>query len=76
MVDPQQRLALKLSWKALEHAHIPPSDLKGANVGVFLGTSTNNYQMLATMGLGTSHHLDSIQRWLFSQGGLCKKAKN
>ncbi|MBD0022252.1 acyltransferase domain-containing protein [Gordonia pseudamarae] len=52
MVDPQQRLALELSWEALEHAHIPPSDLKGADVGVFLGTSTNDYQMLATMGLG------------------------
>ncbi len=30
MVDPQQRLALELTWEALEHAHIPPSDLKGA----------------------------------------------
>ncbi|GAB04493.1 acyltransferase domain-containing protein [Gordonia amarae] len=52
MVDPQQRLALELTWEALEHAHIPASDLKGADVGVFLGTSTNDYQMLATMGLG------------------------
>ncbi len=52
MVDPQQRLALELSWEALEHAHIPASDLKGTDVGVFLGTSTNDYQMLATMGLG------------------------
>ena len=52
MVDPQQRLVLELTWEALEHAHIPPSDLKGAPVGVFLGTSTNDYQLLATMGLG------------------------
>ncbi|MEO9329222.1 polyketide synthase Pks13 [Gordonia aurantiaca] len=52
MVDPQQRLALELTWEALEHAHIPPSDLKGAPVGVFIGTSTNDYQLLATMGLG------------------------
>ena len=52
MVDPQQRLALELTWEALEHAHIPASDLKGGPVGVFLGTSTNDYQMLATMGLG------------------------
>ncbi|WP_279106875.1 type I polyketide synthase, partial [Gordonia paraffinivorans] len=52
MVDPQQRLALELTWEALEHAHIPPSDLKGAPVGVFIGTSTNDYQLLATLGLG------------------------
>lgn len=52
MVDPQQRLALELTWEALENAHLPASDLKGAPVGVFLGTSTNDYQMLATLGLG------------------------
>ncbi|MBM7368205.1 polyketide synthase Pks13 [Gordonia hydrophobica] len=51
-VDPQQRLALELTWEALEHAHIPPSDLRGGQVGVFMGTSTNDYQMLATLGLG------------------------
>ncbi|MGB3602342.1 MAG: polyketide synthase Pks13 [Gordonia sp. (in: high G+C Gram-positive bacteria)] len=50
-VDPQQRLALELTWEALEHAHIPPSDLRGGQVGVFMGTSTNDYQMLATLGL-------------------------
>ncbi|WP_045821173.1 polyketide synthase Pks13 [Williamsia herbipolensis] len=47
MVDPQQRLALELTWEALEHAHIPPSDLKGGQVGVYIGSSTNDYQMLA-----------------------------
>ncbi len=51
-VDPQQRLALELTWEALEHAHIPPSDLKGAPVGVFIGTSTNDYQLLASLGIG------------------------
>ncbi|MFT4199744.1 polyketide synthase Pks13 [Gordonia sp. (in: high G+C Gram-positive bacteria)] len=52
MVDPQQRLVLELTWEALEHAHIPPSDLKGEKVGVFVGTSTNDYQLLAALGLG------------------------
>jgi len=52
MVDPQQRLALELAWEALENAHIPASDLRGGPVGVFMGTSTNDYQMLATLGLG------------------------
>ncbi|MFT3716389.1 MAG: polyketide synthase Pks13 [Gordonia sp. (in: high G+C Gram-positive bacteria)] len=52
MVDPQQRLAMELTWEALENAHIPASDLRGEAVGVFMGTSTNDYQMLATLGLG------------------------
>ncbi|MFZ2509532.1 MAG: beta-ketoacyl synthase N-terminal-like domain-containing protein, partial [Gordonia sp. (in: high G+C Gram-positive bacteria)] len=52
MVDPQQRLALELTWEALENAHLPASDLRGEPVGVFMGTSTNDYQMLATLGLG------------------------
>ncbi|QNG21617.1 type I polyketide synthase [Rhodococcus triatomae] len=46
-VDPQQRLALELAWEALEHAHIPANELKGKQVGVFIGTSANDYQLLA-----------------------------
>uniref|UniRef100_UPI003D8B35C1 polyketide synthase Pks13 n=1 Tax=Gordonia sp. B7-2 TaxID=3420932 RepID=UPI003D8B35C1 len=52
MVDPQQRLAMELTWEALEDAHIPASDLKGGQVGVFVGTSTNDYQLMAALGLG------------------------
>ncbi len=47
MVDPQQRLALELTWEALENSRIPASELKGGNVGVFIGSSTNDYQLLA-----------------------------
>ncbi|QSE95512.1 type I polyketide synthase [Rhodococcus pseudokoreensis] len=46
-VDPQQRLAMELTWEALEHARIPASDLKGEQVGVFIGSSANDYQLLA-----------------------------
>ncbi|MGA9871096.1 MAG: beta-ketoacyl synthase N-terminal-like domain-containing protein, partial [Rhodococcus sp. (in: high G+C Gram-positive bacteria)] len=46
-VDPQQRLALELTWEALEHARIPASSVKGSQVGVFIGTSSNDYQLLA-----------------------------
>ncbi|WP_066913549.1 polyketide synthase Pks13 [Millisia brevis] len=46
-VDPQQRLMLELAWEALEHAHIPASELKGELVGVFVGSSTSDYQFLA-----------------------------
>ncbi|MFT7021198.1 MAG: polyketide synthase 13 [Rhodococcus sp. (in: high G+C Gram-positive bacteria)] len=46
-VDPQQRLALELTWEALEHARIPASSVKGKQVGVFIGSSSNDYQLLA-----------------------------
>ena len=46
-VDPQQRLALELTWEALEHARIPASSVKGTQVGVFIGSSSNDYQLLA-----------------------------
>ncbi len=54
-VDPQQRLALELTWEALEHAHIPASDLKGKQVGVFIGSSANDYQLLAVSDPTNAH---------------------
>ncbi|MFC9519103.1 polyketide synthase Pks13 [Nocardiaceae bacterium NPDC056970] len=54
-VDPQQRLALELTWEALEHAHIPASALKGREVGVFLGSSANDYQLLAVSDPASAH---------------------
>ncbi|CAM3364491.1 polyketide synthase Pks13 [Tsukamurella hominis] len=47
MVDPQQRLALELTWEALEQANIPASSVKGTRTGVWMGSSANDYQMLA-----------------------------
>ncbi|WP_333618875.1 polyketide synthase Pks13 [Dietzia sp.] len=46
MVDPQQRLALELAWEALENAHIPANELKGAQVGVFIGASSSDFQSM------------------------------
>ena len=54
-VDPQQRLALELAWEALEHARIPASGLKGKQVGVFIGSSANDYQLLAVSDPTTAH---------------------
>ncbi|MCE5290642.1 MAG: acyltransferase domain-containing protein [Nocardiaceae bacterium] len=54
-VDPQQRMALELTWEALEHAHIPASDLKGQRVGVFLGSSSSDYTLLAVADPLTAH---------------------
>ncbi|WP_024801271.1 polyketide synthase Pks13 [Nocardia sp. BMG51109] len=51
-VDPQQRLMMELTWEALEHARIPASDLKGQPVGVFIGSSGNDFMFLAAMAAG------------------------
>ena len=48
-VDPQQRLALELTWEALEHARIPASSLKGTHVGVFVGTSSHDFSFLSAL---------------------------
>ncbi len=48
-IDPQQRMALELTWEALEHARIPASSLRGENVGVFVGSSNNDYRFLSVV---------------------------
>nr|WP_234897333.1 polyketide synthase Pks13 [Mycolicibacterium vanbaalenii] len=54
-IDPQQRMALELTWEALEYARIPASSLRGANVGVFVGSSTNDYSFLAMSDPSIAH---------------------
>ncbi|NMM91247.1 polyketide synthase [Rhodococcus sp. SRB_17] len=54
-VDPQQRLAMELTWEALEHARIPANELKGEQVGVFIGSSANDYQLLAVSDPVNAH---------------------
>ncbi|AKK04151.1 type I polyketide synthase [Corynebacterium epidermidicanis] len=54
-MDPQQRFALELTWEALEHAHIPPSSLRGAPVGVFIGSSNNDYGMIIVSDPAEAH---------------------
>ena len=54
-IDPQQRMALELTWEALENARIPASALRGQSVGVYIGSSTNDYSYLAMMDPRTAH---------------------
>ncbi|HWO24078.1 MAG TPA: amino acid adenylation domain-containing protein, partial [Kofleriaceae bacterium] len=47
-LDPAQRLALELSWEALEHAGIPPLSLQGSATGVFFGSMWHDWADLTS----------------------------
>ena len=42
-MDPQQRVALRLAWRAIEDSGINPDDLAGHDVGCYVGASTLEY---------------------------------
>ncbi|MDO3640167.1 beta-ketoacyl [acyl carrier protein] synthase domain-containing protein, partial [Mycolicibacterium arseniciresistens] len=63
LMDPQQRLALEVSWEALEHAGVSPRSLAGGDTAVLMGVNSDDYGKLlmedlpgieAWTGIGTS----------------------
>ncbi|MFE7331070.1 SDR family NAD(P)-dependent oxidoreductase [Streptomyces sp. NPDC057565] len=42
-MDPQQRLVLELAWEVMERGRIAPDSLRGAQVGVFVGSGSQDY---------------------------------
>ena len=54
-IDPQQRMALELTWEALENARIPASSLRGERVGVYIGASNNDYSFLSVADPSIAH---------------------
>ncbi len=54
-IDPQQRMALELTWEALENARIPASSLRGERVGVYVGASNNDYSFLSVADPSIAH---------------------
>ncbi|HEY0844910.1 MAG TPA: amino acid adenylation domain-containing protein [Noviherbaspirillum sp.] len=43
-LDPQQRLLLEVTWEAIENAGFTVAELKGKQVGVYVGISTDDYK--------------------------------
>ena len=54
-IDPQQRMTLELTWEALEHARIPASSLRGERVGVYVGSTNNDYSFLSVADPSVAH---------------------
>ncbi len=60
-MDPQQRLALELSWEGLEDAGIAPSRLREGEVGVFMGAIASDYASLVQRcGIGSLSRYSTI----------------
>ncbi|MFE6163223.1 type I polyketide synthase, partial [Streptomyces sp. NPDC056486] len=45
-MDPQHRLLLETSWEAFERAGIDPNSVRGRDIGVYAGTSIQDYATL------------------------------
>ncbi len=43
VMDPQQRVALRVCWRALENSGINPDDMAGHDLGCYLGASATGY---------------------------------
>ena len=46
VMDPQQRMMLETSWRAIEDAGFNPETLQGSRTGVYTGTSNPEYRQL------------------------------
>ncbi|KAF2087497.1 6-methylsalicylic acid synthase [Saccharata proteae CBS 121410] len=64
-MDPHQRLALEITWEALENAGIDPRTLSGSDTAVYMGIDSDDYSRLLMedipniepwMGIGTAAH--------------------
>ena len=45
-MDPQHRMLMEISWEAVEHAGMVPTEMAGSATGVFVGMSHDDYVMV------------------------------
>ncbi|ULE35799.1 type I polyketide synthase [Mycobacterium sp. IDR2000157661] len=65
LMDPQQRLALEVSWEALEHAGVRPRSLAGSDTAVLMGVNSDDYGKLVM------EDLTGIEAWTGIGTSLC-----
>lgn len=65
LMDPQQRLALEVSWEALEDAGVPPRALAGTDTAVLMGVNSDDYGKLVM------EDLPGIEAWTGIGTALC-----
>lgn len=54
-MDPQQRIILEVAYEALQNAGIPANELRGESVGVYIGSTNNDYGMLISSDPAEAH---------------------
>ncbi|SDD49713.1 6-methylsalicylic acid synthase [Mycolicibacterium neoaurum] len=65
LMDPQQRLALEVSWEALEDAGVAPRALAGSDTAVLMGVNSDDYGKLVM------EDLPGIEAWTGIGTALC-----
>ncbi|HTF95600.1 MAG TPA: beta-ketoacyl synthase N-terminal-like domain-containing protein [Cellvibrio sp.] len=79
LMDPQQRLFLQAAWEAMENAGYTGTRIDGANVGVFVGASHNNYMehQIHRIDYERLKHFESLEQLSESQrAALLKEWKD
>jgi mycobactin polyketide synthetase MbtC len=56
-MDPQQRVALRVAWRALENSGVNPDEVAGHDVGCYVGASFTGYGPAMDQFSGHSGHL-------------------